>query len=80
MNACLGTLSGLLAGLPLGRTGALVLGVALCAVVNALANRAADRERARRAAVDGLRTAEMRGQAVMREERLLALNDQLTRQ
>ena len=69
-----------LGSLPGGNAGALVLGIALCAMTNLLANRAADRERARRLAVDRERQAEIRGQAIIREDLLLSLGRQLTRQ
>jgi hypothetical protein len=61
-------------------SGELVLGIALCTLVNVLANRAADRERARRAACDQERETAIRGQLTVREDRLLALHRQLTRQ
>lgn len=69
-----------LGDLPRGTAGTLVLGIALCAISNLLANRAADGERARRLNVDRERQAEIRGQAIMREDLLLSLGRQLTRQ
>jgi hypothetical protein len=63
-----------------GSTGGLVLGIALCTISNLLANRGADRERARREACDRERELEIRGQVTAREDRLLALHRQVTRQ
>ncbi len=61
-------------------SGELVLGIALCTVSNLIANRLADKERARRRACDRERELEIRGQATGKEDRLLALHGQLTRQ
>ncbi len=54
--------------------------IAACTVVNAVANRAADRERERRLACERERERELRGQATAGEDGLRALHRQVTRQ
>jgi hypothetical protein len=61
-------------------SGQLIVGIALCTIVNVLANRGADKERARRMECDRGRELEIRGQLTVKEDRLLALHRQLTRQ
>ena len=63
-----------------GSTAVVLAGIALCTFSNILANRGVDRERARRLACDRASELEIRGQATVKEDRLLELHLQVTRQ